>query len=71
MGEKTLSLPQCKEYVRNIRDLELSCYQQSKLIKNVQYKINEVVRSVPKDMILDLFIQSIVEWCQFVKFMST
>lgn len=52
MGEKTLSLPQCKEYVRNIRDLELSCYQQSKLIKNVQYKINEVVRSVPKDKII-------------------
>lgn len=52
MEEKTLSLPQCKEYVRNIRDLELSYYAQSRLVGKVQYKINEVLKSVPKDKIM-------------------
>ena len=52
MEKNTLSLSQCKVYVKIIRDLELSCYQQSRLIEKVQYKINEVINSVPKDKIV-------------------
>lgn len=33
---QTLTLSQCKDYVRNIKDLELSCYQQEQLIKELK-----------------------------------
>lgn len=36
MEENTLSLPQCKEYLINIRSLEISCYEQKKLLKKLK-----------------------------------
>ena len=36
MGVKTLTLEQCKEYLRNIKDLEISCYQQERLIQKLK-----------------------------------
>ena len=33
---QTLTLSQCKDYVRNIKDLELSCYQQERLIRELR-----------------------------------
>ncbi len=36
---QTLTLSQCKDYVRNIKDLELSCYQQEQLIKELKWQL--------------------------------
>lgn len=46
MGEKTLSLSQCKEYVRNIRDLEVSCYQQEMLLRKLKNKPANINREI-------------------------
>lgn len=46
MGEKTLSLSQCKEYVRNIRDLEVSCYQQERLLRELKNKPSNINREI-------------------------
>ena len=46
MGEKTLSLSQCKEYVRNIRDLEVSCYQQERLLRELKKKPSNINREI-------------------------
>lgn len=42
MGEKTLSLSQYKAYVRNIRNLEVSCYQQELLLRELENKPNDI-----------------------------
>ena len=36
MEELSLSLPNCKEYLRKVKDLEVMCYQQKKLIQNLK-----------------------------------
>ncbi len=46
MEEKTLSLSQCKEYVRNIRDLEISCYQQEMLLRELKNKPSNINREI-------------------------
>ncbi len=45
---QTLNLAQCKEYVRNIRDLELSCYQLERLQKKLRQKAAEPVNLLPQ-----------------------
>lgn len=35
----SLNLEQCKEYVRNIKDLEVSCYQQERLLQTLRNQI--------------------------------
>lgn len=42
MEEKTLSLSQYKAYVRNIRNLEVSCYQQELLLRELENKPNDI-----------------------------
>lgn len=46
MQEKRLSLSQRKEYVRNIRDLEVSCYQQQRFIGEVQSKMEKLMNYI-------------------------
>ncbi len=36
MTVQTLNLSQCKEYIRNIKDLEISCYQQKQLLEKLK-----------------------------------
>lgn len=36
MSVKTLTLAQCKEYLRNIKDLEIACYQQERLMQELK-----------------------------------
>lgn len=36
MSAETLTLSQCKEYIKNIKDLEVSCYQQEKLLQELK-----------------------------------
>lgn len=43
MKEKGLSLSQRKEYINNIRDLEVSCYQQQSFISMLQSKMESLV----------------------------
>lgn len=38
MAKKTLNLEECKVYVKSILDLELSCYQQEKLLRELKNK---------------------------------
>ena len=52
MEGKVLSLSQCKEYLKNIRDLELSCYSQAKLVDKIECKIKKLLKSVPNDKII-------------------
>lgn len=40
-GKKTLTLDECKEYIRNIRDLEISCYQLEKLQKGLENELRK------------------------------
>ena len=36
MSGQTLNLSQCKEYLKNIKDLEISCYQQERLLQELR-----------------------------------
>lgn len=46
MEEIAFSSSQCKEYVKIIRDLEVSCYQQEMLLKELNYKPVEIKREI-------------------------
>lgn len=46
---QTLNLTQCKEYVRNIRDLELSCYQLEELQGKIKRKLGESGNLLPQN----------------------
>ena len=36
MSAQALTLSECKEYIRNIKDLEISCYQQEQLLRELK-----------------------------------
>lgn len=54
MNERTLSLTQCKEYLKNIKDLEISCYQQQKLLQALNEKVHQATISQRKNENADI-----------------
>lgn len=45
MEQRTLTLSQCKEYVRNIKDLELACYQLDRLHHGLTQRLRQAEKS--------------------------
>ena len=48
MGKQALNLQERRDYVRNIRDLEVSCYQLKRLIGDLQKKRAAIERNKPQ-----------------------
>lgn len=67
-GKKTLTLPECKEYIRNIKDLEISCYQLRRLqdglenelrraeIRKRELSTEKIEEPLQDSLIKDLFL---------------
>lgn len=45
MAEQMLTLPQCKEYLKNIYELEIACYQQEQLNKKLESRAQQVYKN--------------------------
>lgn len=70
--EYNLTLPQLKEYLRNVKNLEVSCYQQQKVIERLKEQPNKIMRDIaalqnsekppekPSLLITDIFMGIIV-----------
>lgn len=48
MSIQTLTLSQCKEYIKNIKDLEIRCYQLNMLLNQLSYKQAQIKSSIQK-----------------------
>ena len=46
MTTQTLTLSQCKEYVKNIKDLEFSCYEQERLLRELKKQPSVTQRQI-------------------------
>lgn len=66
MEEKELPLPQRKEYIKNIKDLEVSCYQQKLFMKRIKSKIESLEEEVSAASPFPSMISEIVAVIFFV-----
>ena len=48
MSIQALTLSQCKEYIKNIKDLEIRCYQLDMLFKQLSHKQTQIKLSIQK-----------------------